>query len=267
MSTRLRNILVSVALFVIGLMLVTSYLRSSTARMERGNSYVSVLVAAKDIPAGTAASQLEDGGYLETQRVLQRDATPQALTTITDVRKLSTSQNVYKGEQLSAFKFETSSGLNPTEQIKGTERWVSLHISPTGSVAQLVKPGDHVDIWASGKVKVAGKMAKQMLGDTGAEGAAISNDNFVTWLAVRDAVVVQTPKSLAGESGRDADEAGTKFSDEPGIWVFQVSDTAAQQLLWSQANANEDGLILALRPSDGAEETRQRPMFSPPDVN
>ena len=266
MNTRVRNLLVAVGLFSVGLMLATSYLRGQSSRLERGNDYVRVLVASKDIPAGTAASQLQDGGYVETQRVLRRDASPQVLDSLKPVAKLSTSQNVYKGEQLSAFKFETQSGLNPTEQIKGNERLVSLHVKPTGTVANLIKPGDHVDVWASGKVHVQGKLAKRMMSSIG-ESGAMASDNVVTWLAVRDAVVLQTPRSLQGSDSNADPGAGTKNNDETMLWVLQVSDESAQQLLWSQANADDDGLIFALRPSDGAQETKQAPTFMPPDVS
>lgn len=266
MNTRMRNLLVAVGLFAVGLMLSTSFLRSQSARIERGNDFISVLVARKDIPAGTSASQLEADGYVEPQRILRRDATPQALTTLDDVTKLATRQNVYKGEQLSTFKFETRSGLNPTEQIKGNQRLVSLHVRPTGTVGNLIKPGDHVDIWASGKVRVQGKLEQRMLKSAG-ESGTIASDNFTTWLAVRDAVVLQTPESLQGSEGGNDQGSGTKMDDETMLWVVQVSDESAQHLLWSQANADEDGIMFALRPSDGAQNSDVTPTWQPPDVN
>ncbi len=266
MNTRMRNLLVAVGLFAVGLMLSTSFLRSQSARIERGNDFISVLVANKDIPAGTSATQLLSGGYVESQRVLRRDATPQALTTLDDVSKLSTSQNVYKGEQLSTFKFESRSGLNPTEQIKGNQRLISLHVRPTGTVGNLIRPGDHVDIWASGKISVQGKLEQRMLKSVG-ESGSIASDNFTTWLAVRDAVVLQTPQSLQGSDGGGEPGAGTKMDDEAMLWVVQVSDESAQQLLWSQANADEDGIMFALRPSDGAQNSDVTPTWQPADVS
>lgn len=268
MNTTMRNLLIAVGLFLIGIMLVTSYISGQSAKLEKGNDYVRVLVAKKDIPAGTSASQLKSGGYLEEQKVLRRDATPQAIHDISTVKKLSTRQNVYPGQQLSAYQFETQSGLNPTEQIKGTERLVALHIAPSGTVATLIKPGDHIDVFGSGDPVYLGPMERKAAKKLGINQGLLTNVKpIITWLAVRDAIVLQTPDSLAGPTDPNAKKAPVKAKGDDELYVLQVSDEGAQSLLWTQANTDEDMVQFTLRPSDGAEESTLDPLVTTPDVN
>lgn len=244
MSQTLRNLLIAGALALVGIVLTTSYIRGERRALSQGKEEVTVLVAKKDIPAGTPAKNLEEGGYLERTDILREDLPPRPLSDVKDVKDLSSNQTIYKGETLSGHQFETKSALNPADQIKGTERLVSLTITPTGTVSEMVQPGDHVDVMASGMLKI------------GAE----KEEALCTWMAARDVTIVQTPDSLerqaAGEEGATTATA-TKATDDPQLYVVQTnSEKVSQNLLWSSAAADDSKLVFNLRPSEGDQETK-----------
>lgn len=245
-SHTVRNMLIAAALFVFGLVLITSYLHGQSSQLERGNDFIRVLVAQKDIPAGTSAAAIESGGYVESTKVLRRDAAPHAIHDITDVKKLALSQNVYAGEQLSAYKFETQSALNPADQQKGTQRIIAVHVKPSGTAAQLIKPGDHVDIAVSYE----------------------QNQVTNTTIVARDVTVLQTPDSLASQGGASPTDTKEplKANDDPTLWVLQASDATMQSILWGQAAANDDGLQFLLRGSTSATNTKL-PTIATVDAN
>src|SRR5690349_17730923 len=56
MSYTLRNLLIAAVLGLLGILLTTSYIRSQRQQLEHGKQDVLVIVAKKDIPAGTKAS-------------------------------------------------------------------------------------------------------------------------------------------------------------------------------------------------------------------
>ena len=243
MNYTLRNLMIAAVLGIVGIVLTTSYIKAQKAELSRGKQEVKVWVAKKDIPAGTQASALEDGGYLEEGEMLREDAPPQTVHNIKDVKKLSLNETIFAGEVLTAHKFETTSGLNPTEQIKGTERLISVPIPPSGAVAGLVKPGDHVDIIASA-----------------------NGQSAVTWVVARDVLVLQTPTSLLPK-GSEVDPVAMKAGDDPQLYVFQISDKVVQDTLWSEASSGDSGLRMSIRPSDAAQDTKLRPQATFPDAN
>jgi len=246
MSYTVRNLAIAAALAFVGLVLATSYISGQRNKITAGQRMTTVLVAKKDIPAGTAASELEDSGYVESQKYKRDDVAPQVLHDLKGLSKLKTNSTVYAGEQLTAHKFETTSSLNPAAQIKGTERWVAVPIGPSGRISQYVHPGDHVDILASGDLKPAGGNSE-----------AVST----TWIVARNVLVVQTPESQLPDGSSSSTSGPPKPGSENALYVLQVSDAVAQNILWSNNTSSTKvndagGLQFLLRPSDGDQETK-----------
>lgn len=242
MSYTLRNLLIAVALGFVGIMLTTSYITKQRAELSRGQDEVKLLVATKDIPAGTKGSTLQDGGYVEFATVLREDAPPQPVSDVKDVAKLSLQDAVYEGEYLTGHKFDRESQLNPTEQIKGTDRMMSLPLNAPQQLAGMIKPGDHVDIWAS--------------------------DGKRTWIAARDVVIIQTPESLAPQGEEAAPAAPAKATGEALLFILQVPDKVVHDLMFSYHAADgETKLWPALRPSEGDTESELPPLTDLPDVS
>jgi pilus assembly protein CpaB len=247
MPYAMRNLLVAVVLAIVGLILMTSYVRTQRSSITKGQSRVDVLVAAKEIPAGTRASALEKEGFVKTKSVLRDDAQPQALRTLKDVSKLSVRDPIYPGGQLTAHAFETQSNLALAAQSKGNERTFTIKLGGAGSVAGQVKVGDHVDIMFSGEVKQSG-----------------TNESApATCMVARDVPIVGTPESL--NPTQDAQPA--KADGTPGLFLVSGTDQVAQALIWAQSFADDNGLIALLRPSSGALETKLDCLVKAPNSN
>lgn len=245
MSYTLRNLMIAAALGFVGILLTTSYIKGQRAELSRGKQEVKVLIAKKDIPAGTSAKTLSDGGYVDVTTVLREDAPPQALHDVKDVAKLTLSETVYEGEYITAHKFEVTSGLNPTEQIKGTERFMAVALNAVSSTNGLIKPGDHIDI---------------MRGGGGDEAVA-------SYVVARDVIVSQTPKSML-PAGSEPSTEPLKVKADPEIYVLQVSDKVALDIVSSSIGTEVNaGLWALLRPSDGAQESKLPPRSGYPNVN
>ena len=122
MNYTVRNLLVAAVLMLVGILAVTSFLRAERKDLEHGKQQIQVLVAAKDIPAGTSAKDLEKGGYLTTTDVLREDAPPNAIGKISslkvDKKWLISNDTVYKDEVLTTRSFDDQQGLAPTHAIK-----------------------------------------------------------------------------------------------------------------------------------------------------
>jgi Flp pilus assembly protein CpaB len=260
MSQTLRNLLIAAVLALVGIVLTTSYIRDQKRDLSRGKQEIVVLVAKKDIPAGTRADKLEEGGYLERKDFLREDRPPRSLSNIKDMDKSLTNQTIYSGEALSANQFGDKNTLNPADSIKGSERLVSVAITPSGTVSELIKPEDRVDIMASGTVKLTEAQQEKM-----GFGEAEVN---CTWVAARDVTVIQTPDSLAQEAaGEDAAAAtaATSATDDAQLYVIKGSDKTVQSLLYSHAGSDDTKLVFNLRPSNGDTETALPPLCSLPD--
>lgn len=241
MSSTIRNLGIAIALMLLGIWLTFSYIQGQKRSITRGTQEITVLVAKKDIPAGTKASTLEDGDYVEQAHIRRGDAPPQALYAVSDVAKLSSNTTIYRGEVLTIPKFERNSGLSPSDQIKGDQRWFSLAINPPASVTALVRPGDHVDFVASREV----------------------DQKVITWIVARDVLVTQTPSSMASDTDSEEGSKPISATGDPLLYTFQASDHTAQDLMWAAAAANDKGLQMLLRPSNDSGETKLPQLSAP----
>lgn len=242
MNYTLRNLMIAVFLMIVGLALVTSWIRQERNDIRRGSEQVTVLFAKKDIPAGTPASSLEGGGYLGEKEMAREDQPPQTLGDISDVKKLKASETIYAGETLTGRSFQAQSGLNPADQIRGNVRYASVMINPASTVGGMIQPGDSIDLLASAKVS----------GQTS------------TWVVARAITVVQTPESLKPD-GVEAEGEATELSakGDPQIYVVQATDAVMARIAFAQSAADKIGLWALLRPSQGASESVIEPAIGP----
>ena len=75
-KTRLRNLAVPIGLAVLAAVLVGAYIVSYRNSVNSGAGLVKVLVATRDIPAGTTGSAVASGGYLKGETVPRRVVVP-----------------------------------------------------------------------------------------------------------------------------------------------------------------------------------------------
>ena len=239
MNYTLRNLIVAALLMLLGIVAVISFIRGERQDLSRGKQEVQVFVAAKDIPEGTPAAELESGGYLETKDVLREDAPPSAVGKMATIDKLVSNENIYQGEIVSLTAFDKTAGLKPTAQIKGNERLFAVPVEASNDAAGLVRVGDHIDIFS---------------------GITASGGNLVAVIA-RDIEVIETPETLTPENV-EVESAAPEADGDTKLYVLKATDREAMNIKFALANSTSDStqrLMFLVRPSNGDAETKIAP--------
>jgi Flp pilus assembly protein CpaB len=235
MNYTLRNLVVAALLMLLGIVAVISFIRGERQDLSRGKQEVQVYVAAKDIPAGTPADELESGGFLDTKDVLREDAPPNAIGKLATIDKLTSNDPIYRGDYVTYTAFDKTAGLKPTAQIKGNERLFAIPVPSSSDAAGLIRTGDHVDISAS------------------------LNSGF-TWMAARDIEIIETPASLTPE-GVEFDQGAPEADGDTKLYVIKATDREMANIKFALASADDYGLMLSLRPASGDAETKIAPLL------
>ena len=103
-NPRIRNLLLPAALAVLAAVLVGIYVVSYRNNVNEGAGLVKVLVASRDIPAGTKGSSVAWGGYLKTESVPAR-ARDGSVASAAPLTSKVTADPIYKGEQITLRQF------------------------------------------------------------------------------------------------------------------------------------------------------------------
>jgi Flp pilus assembly protein CpaB len=153
-KSRLRNLALPLALAVLAAVLVGLYVVSYRNSVTRGAGLVKVLVASRDIPAGTDGSSIAAGGYLKSQTVPRRAVTPGSVTSARPLTSLIAGSEIYKGQQITLRQFAPAAQGGVFAKFSGNERVVVLPGDPSQLLAGTVSDGDHVDVVATMKYHV-----------------------------------------------------------------------------------------------------------------
>lgn len=240
MNYTLRNLLVASLLMLLGIVAVISFIRGERQDLSRGKQEVQVFVAAKDIPAGTPADELESGGFLETKDVLREDAPPQAVGKMSTIDGLVSNETVYKGEIVNYTAFDKTAGLKPTAQIKGNERIFAIPVQSASDTAGLIRAGDRIDIMSGMKVD--------------------GTQSIVMAVVARDIEVIETPETLTPE-GVEVEASAPEADGDTKLYVIKATDREWQNIMFANGSADDYGLLLSVRPSSGDAESKLPPMF------
>ncbi len=137
------------ALGVLGAGLVLASVRSVESRAHDGGASVAVLVAARDMPAGTAADAAV--GAVRQEQIPKRYARPGALADLSAVRGQVTVGRVASGEQLAVSDFAAAGGTRGHLPIPTGREAVAIGVTLDGGVARWPAPGDRVNVFATFK--------------------------------------------------------------------------------------------------------------------
>ena len=232
MTYRVKNIGIAVILAAFAGLLTIFYVTQYKRHVQHGETKVSVLVAARDIPAGTTGAEVVGQHYLSTETVPRRTVVPGAVSSSDQLNNLVVTQQIFTGEQVTTRAFGTSTELGIRAQIRGNERAFQLPGDANSLLAGTLKEGDHVDVvanWSSG-------------GD---------NSNSVSKIVLRNILVLQPPAEPTSSShlGSSTDNS---FSVQ-----LRVTDSQSQKLFWAEQNGK---LSLELRPPADSQDS-----FTVPD--
>jgi Flp pilus assembly protein CpaB len=229
-----RNIAIAIVMAIAAAAVVLVYTTSYRQSVTRGQKRVDVMVASRDIVAGTPSE--EASGAMTLTSVLADDKAPGALSTTAGLEGKVTGQTIYAGQQVVAASFGTSTEQAPQLQLTKTERALRVMCSPKAScLIGDVKPGDKVDVYSTIAV------------DAGA-----GNKIFVTRLLIPGVKVLSIPTIDPNAKGGLA-----KGSDKDEDTVMLVVDQAkATKFAWLGGTDDTRGgqVWLAVRPPDAVAQ-------------
>jgi pilus assembly protein CpaB len=224
MNYRVRNIGIAVGLAALAAILTSVYVVNYKRHVQHGEGKVTVLVAARDIPAGTAGADVVDQKMLKEQTVPRKAVVAGAISSPDQLAQYVALQDVYEGEQVSTRRFAPPKEQGIRAQIKGTQRAYELPGDSHQLLAGTVQAGDHVDIVGNWSVKS---------GTSGGEGREVSR------VILRNLLVMQAPASASSGGAVTSPTSGTSSIQ------LRLTDSQTQKLLWIQENGS---YWLALRP-------------------
>jgi Flp pilus assembly protein CpaB len=149
MTYRVRNIGIAVALALVAALLTTFYLSNYRRHVQRQQAATPVLVAVRDIPAGTPGAAIAAGHYVAVQNVVEKNRVPGAFTAPEQLARLVATQEIFEGEQVSTRRFGTIQQTGIRTQLTGTLRGFEVDGDPNQMLAGILKAGDHVDLVAA----------------------------------------------------------------------------------------------------------------------
>jgi Flp pilus assembly protein CpaB len=237
MTYRTRNTAIAGALAALAVLLTLAYVRNVRNDAEQGSSLVRVMVAVRDIVAGTPGTE----ATLQPREVPRRTVVPGAISTQTAVAGLVATDQIYAGEQVTTNRFAPLAEQGVVGELKGTQRAFQIPGDEDQVLAGTLKVDDRVDVVASIKYRVR---------DVGGSSTAADLDRTASRIVLRDLRVLRAPETPASD-GSLADSGPSAFNA-----ILAVTDSQAQKLFWVLKNGDWS---LQLRP-------KVRPKDSPESV-
>jgi len=225
MNYRVKNIGIAVGLAALAAILTSVYVINYKRHVQQGEGKVTVLVAAKDIPAGTSGADIIDQKLLKEQTVPRKAIVAGAISTPDQLAQYVATQDVYEGEQVSTRRFAPPREQGIRSQIKGTQRAYELGGEAHQLLAGTLKDGDHVDVVGTWTLK-----------------NAQDEDAPVSRVILRDILVMRAP---LGTSGTKVTSTG----DGPESVQLRLTDAQSQKLIWIQEHGD---FFITLRPPNNS---------------
>jgi Flp pilus assembly protein CpaB len=222
MNYRVKNIGIAVALAALAAILTSVYVVNYKRHVQRGEGKVTVLVAAHDIPAGTAGADIIDQKLLKEQTVPRKAVVAGAISSPEQLAQYVATQDVYEGEQVSTRRFAPPTEQGIRAQIKGTQRAYELSGDGNQLLSGTLKTGDHVDVVGDWNYKAQGQ----------------GDDHHVTRVILRNLLVMRPPE---GTSSAKVTNPGSGSESVQ----LRLTDSQAQKLFWIETNGKWH---LTLRP-------------------
>src|SRR6266576_2392870 len=166
MNYRAKNIGIAVALAALAAILTSVYVVNYKRHVQHGEGKVTVLVAARDIPAGTSGADVID------KKMLKEETVP---------RKAVVAGAISAPDQVSTRRFSPPTEQGIRAKIKGTQRAYQIEGDANQLLAGTIQAGDYVDVVGAWEAQA----------NQGANGT--NSGNPVTRVILRNILVLQAP--------------------------------------------------------------------------
>jgi pilus assembly protein CpaB len=222
-SVNKRVIIISLILALFTTALVYLYINKATTKPEVVE-YINVYIAAKTLPA---KHQIAESDVVQS-RVTRDYLNPNAALNKADIIGKRLSESIIQGEQILKERLVEDNNLNLSYNIPEGMRAVSVNVNEQIQVANLIVPGDYIDIIASFPT----------------ESEEIGENTRVA--LSRSEIVLQNIKVLAlSQYTGKADD--TKTEELPKTVTLAVTPKDAEKLVYVSEFAS---FRMALRPVD-----------------
>ena len=230
MNYRAKNIGIAVALAALAAILTSAYVVNYKRHVQNGEGKVTVLVAARDIPAGTSGADVVDQKMLKEQTVPRKAVVAGAISSPDQLSQYVAAQDVFEGEQVSTRRFTPPTEQGVRAQIKGTQRAYQLPGDANQLLAGTVQAGDHVDVVGTWENK----------------------EGIVSRVILRNLLVLRAPTGTSAAATVTSSGTGSESVQ------LRVTDVQSNKLIWIQKNGVSDGeaYYLLLRPPTNSQDSR-----------
>jgi Flp pilus assembly protein CpaB len=226
-KSRLRNLALPLGLAALAAILIGIYVVSYRNSVTHGAGLVKVIVATRDIPAGTDGSTIAGGGYLKSQTIPRRAVVPGSVTSGALLTSKVTADKIYEGQQISLRQFVPVAQGGIFAKFSGRQRLVLVPGDPYQMLAGTLADGDHVDVVVTAKYKL-GQIARA-----------------TTRVALRNLPVVEAP---------DAAPKGSSIGSAPTVTAKLImTDQQAQTMAWAMKQGT---WLFVLRPTNKPANSR-----------
>ena len=149
MRRRLLAAVAALVLFLVGALVLVTYVRGADARAFAGAQPVRVLVVDQQIPAGTPGGELAE--LVRTDTVPAKAAVEGRVEDLADLDGLVATADLQPGEQLLASRFESPDSMQAPGTVAVPEglQEVSVLLEPQRAVGGRLAAGDTVGVYLS----------------------------------------------------------------------------------------------------------------------
>ncbi|GAB3666055.1 hypothetical protein GCM10027589_30990 [Actinocorallia lasiicapitis] len=196
MNRRLVAVLLALVLAAVGTFAVYTYTSNADARALAGKKAVSVLVAARAIPAGTPVAQLQPKGYLRTRNYPAESVPDDALSSIDEQYGEFVVGDPLRQGALITRSMMKEKGTNQAFVIPEGRIAITVSLEEAQRVANFAKPGTKVVVFIG--------LTRQVTKGSG-DSAKTATENIVRIL-MADVPVLAVGESAAKSTDDDNKE-------------------------------------------------------------
>lgn len=251
MKKKRASLIGAVLLVALGTFALVKYVSTAEDRALAGEELVDVLVLNADVPAGTAATELQQ--YLRVESVPVKVQTAGALASLGEAEGMVTSVDLVAGEQLAVSRLVGATEFNALQARVGRGGGsvsvpeglleITIPLDPIRAVGGSVRPGDLVGLIAS-----FADFQGEAVGPDGQPVAGNNVSGFLLHKLLVTNVQGAPPAAAAAQEGAAPDGAPPPTGQ---LYVTLATDAAgAERIVYASKNGD---IWLAVEPAEADE--------------
>jgi Flp pilus assembly protein CpaB len=230
-STRRGTLLVAMLIALVAGASILLYLNSYRESLKTESALVTVLVAKRNIPKGTAGVVVASKDLYTVTTVRESQLLEGAMSDPATLRGRVATREIFEGAQLTATDFGAA-GDSLAAQLTDRQRVVTVPFDSAHGLIDAIEVGNRVDVYAGFKVV-----------PVGIDGRPVDGGQARSVLRL---ILTDVPVLAIGERSKGAGSGKTNVS-------LGVDDLKAAEVAFASDNGQ---LWMALRPSAGAKASR-----------